>query len=87
MLLDDVMSELDADRRELLAHLLCTTGQSVLTSTALDHLLGVCNGEAAVVEVANGTLAAKRGGPSAASPRSAPTLAPASLREQQAGRA
>ena len=87
MLLDDVMSELDADRRELLAHLLCTTGQSVLTSTAPDHLLGICNGEAAAVEVANGTLAAKRGGPSAASPRSAPTLAPASLREQQAGRA
>jgi len=87
MLLDDVMSELDANRRELLAQLLCTAGQSVLTSTEPDYLPGVRDGDAAVLEVAEGTLVSKRGGPSAASPRSAPTPAPASLREQQAGRA
>ena len=33
MLLDDVMSELDADRRELLAELLRSGGQALVTAT------------------------------------------------------
>ena len=33
MLLDDVMSELDAERRELLAELLRAGGQAVVTAT------------------------------------------------------
>ena len=39
MLLDDVMSELDRDRREALVELLRTGGgQSVITSTDLEHV-------------------------------------------------
>lgn len=38
MLLDDVMSELDADRRELLAELLREGGQGVVTATELEHV-------------------------------------------------
>jgi len=38
MLLDDVMSELDADRRELLASELANGGQSVIASTDLAHV-------------------------------------------------
>ncbi|HEY8303679.1 MAG TPA: DNA replication and repair protein RecF [Solirubrobacteraceae bacterium] len=41
MLLDDVMSELDATRRELLAHELSGSGQSVLATTDLSHVPGV----------------------------------------------
>ncbi len=40
MLLDDVMSELDADRRELLAQELSTGGQSVIATTDLAHVPG-----------------------------------------------
>ncbi|HEY2537236.1 MAG TPA: DNA replication and repair protein RecF [Solirubrobacteraceae bacterium] len=40
MLLDDVMSELDADRRELLARELSTGGQSVIATTDLAHVPG-----------------------------------------------
>jgi DNA replication and repair protein RecF len=46
MLLDDVMSELDAARRELLAGLLRTGGQAVVTATELSHVPG--DGYAAV---------------------------------------
>jgi DNA replication and repair protein RecF len=38
MLLDDVMSELDSDRRELLAGELCSGGQSVIATTDLAHV-------------------------------------------------
>ena len=38
MLLDDVMSELDAERRELLADLLRSGGQAVVTATEADHV-------------------------------------------------
>ena len=38
MLLDDVMSELDAERRELLAKLLRAGGQAVITTTEPDHV-------------------------------------------------
>jgi len=40
MLLDDVMSELDADRRELLARELSSGGQSVIATTDLAHVPG-----------------------------------------------
>jgi DNA replication and repair protein RecF len=40
MLLDDVMSELDADRRELLARELSAAGQSVIATTDLGHVPG-----------------------------------------------
>jgi DNA replication and repair protein RecF len=38
MLLDDVMSELDGQRRELLVHELSTSGQSVVATTDLAHV-------------------------------------------------
>ncbi len=40
MLLDDVMSELDAERRERLVAGLAGTGQSVISTTDLDHVPG-----------------------------------------------
>jgi DNA replication and repair protein RecF len=40
MLLDDVMSELDAQRRELLSHELSSGGQSVIATTDLSHVPG-----------------------------------------------
>jgi DNA replication and repair protein RecF len=40
MLLDDVMSELDATRRELLSKELCSGGQSVVATTDLAHVPG-----------------------------------------------
>ena len=40
MLLDDVMSELDAERRELLVAELRTGGQSVIATTDLAHVPG-----------------------------------------------
>ncbi len=49
MLLDDVMSELDADRRELLARELSTGGQSVIATTDLAHVPGA--GEATVTRL------------------------------------
>jgi DNA replication and repair protein RecF len=40
MLLDDVMSELDAERRELLATELRADGQSLIATTELGHVPG-----------------------------------------------
>jgi DNA replication and repair protein RecF len=40
MLLDDVMSELDGDRRELLARELSASGQSIIATTDLSHVPG-----------------------------------------------
>jgi DNA replication and repair protein RecF len=45
MLLDDVMSELDVERRELLAGLLRSGGQAVVTATEPEHVPGVEEGE------------------------------------------
>jgi DNA replication and repair protein RecF len=50
MLLDDVMSELDGSRRELLAAELSSGGQSVIATTDLSHVPGA--GEAAVTRIA-----------------------------------
>ncbi len=44
LLLDDVMSELDAQRRELLAHELSEGGQSVIATTDLAHVPGASSG-------------------------------------------
>jgi DNA replication and repair protein RecF len=56
MLLDDVMSELDAERRELLAGELSRGGQSVIATTDLAHVPG--GGEAHVtrLRVSTGTI-------------------------------
>jgi DNA replication and repair protein RecF len=54
MLLDDVMSELDPDRRAMLADLLRDGGQSVITTTDLGHVPGA--------EAANVTRLAVAGG-------------------------
>jgi DNA replication and repair protein RecF len=56
MLLDDVMSELDAARRELLAELLTDGGQAVLTATEPDQVPATAVVEAAVVRVEDGTV-------------------------------
>jgi DNA replication and repair protein RecF len=45
MLLDDVMSELDAERRELLADLLRSGGQAIVTATEAEHVPNVAEGE------------------------------------------
>ena len=49
MLLDDVMSELDGERRELLARELAQGGQSVVATTDLGHVPGA--GEASVARL------------------------------------
>jgi DNA replication and repair protein RecF len=58
MLLDDVMSELDFDRRELLADLLRSGGQAVITTTEPEHVPGAGLTGAGLVRVENGALAA-----------------------------
>jgi DNA replication and repair protein RecF len=55
MLLDDVMSELDHERRELLAELLRSGGQAIVTATEADHVPGVDQDE--LIRVAAGALA------------------------------
>jgi DNA replication and repair protein RecF len=57
MLLDDVMSELDAERRELLAALLRTDGQAVITATEPEHVPGTALAGGGLVRVENGTIA------------------------------
>jgi DNA replication and repair protein RecF len=54
MLLDDVMSELDSERRELLAGLLRAGGQAVVTATEVDHVPGAAGGE--LIEVSGGRV-------------------------------
>jgi DNA replication and repair protein RecF len=56
MLLDDVMSELDSDRRELLARLLVGAGQSVVTTTDLSHVPGAMGPGVSRVAVSSGTV-------------------------------
>jgi len=53
MLLDDVMSELDAERRDLLAGLLASGGQAVVTATEPEHVPGPPPGR---VEVTDGQV-------------------------------
>jgi DNA replication and repair protein RecF len=56
MILDDVMSELDPDRRGLLASLLRETGQSVITTTDLAHVPGAAGTGVARLAVARGAV-------------------------------
>lgn len=57
MLLDDVMSELDRDRREALVELLRTTpGQSVITTTDREHVPGALDEDVARIVVRDGEL-------------------------------
>src|SRR4051812_24210554 len=55
MLLDDVMSELDATRRERLAELLRERGQSLVTTTDTEHVPGAGDADVAVTRVLDGT--------------------------------
>jgi DNA replication and repair protein RecF len=57
MLLDDVMSELDRDRRSaLVERLRASGGQAVISTTDLDHVPGGRDADIARVVVAGGTL-------------------------------
>ncbi|MBW3652499.1 MAG: DNA replication and repair protein RecF [Actinobacteria bacterium] len=56
MLLDDVMSELDPDRRAMLADLLGGTGQSVITTTDLAHVPGAEGASVTRLAVAAGAI-------------------------------
>jgi DNA replication and repair protein RecF len=56
MLLDDVMSELDPDRRGMLADLLRGGGQSVITTTDLAHVPGADAAGVTRLAVAGGAV-------------------------------
>jgi DNA replication and repair protein RecF len=56
MLLDDVMSELDADRRTRLVELLKAGGQSVVTTTDTAHVPGADEAGVVRLAVANGAV-------------------------------
>ncbi len=56
MLLDDVMSELDADRRELLAQELSSGGQSVIATTDLGHVPGAAGASVTRLRVSPGAV-------------------------------
>jgi DNA replication and repair protein RecF len=57
MLLDDVMSELDATRRERLVELLRDRGQSLVTTTDVEHVPGAGSADdVAVASVLDGTV-------------------------------
>jgi DNA replication and repair protein RecF len=57
MLLDDVMSELDATRRERLADLVRSGGQALITATDADHVPGTGSPDVTVTSVLGGALA------------------------------
>ncbi len=54
MLLDDVMSELDPARRDLLARYVRSGGQALVTTTDLGHVPGSDDSDVAVIEVDDG---------------------------------
>ncbi len=56
MLLDDVMSELDLTRRELLSHELCSGGQSVVATTDLAHVPGSTDNAVARLAISPGVI-------------------------------
>jgi DNA replication and repair protein RecF len=56
MLLDDVMSELDAERRELLAGELSSSGQSVIATTDLAHVPGAADARVTRLRVCPGAI-------------------------------
>jgi DNA replication and repair protein RecF len=56
MLLDDVMSELDGERRELLARELSTDGQSVIATTDLAHVPGAADAAVTRLRISPGAI-------------------------------
>jgi DNA replication and repair protein RecF len=58
MLLDDVMSELDGERRELLAGLLRSGGQAVVTTTEPEHVPGSALSGGGLIRVKDGAVSA-----------------------------
>jgi DNA replication and repair protein RecF len=56
MLLDDVMSELDAERRELLARELASGGQSVIATTDLAHVPGASDVAVTRLRISSGAI-------------------------------
>jgi DNA replication and repair protein RecF len=76
MLLDDVMSELDAERRELLARELCDDGQSVIATTDLAHVPGAAGTDVARLRVSPGAVL-QEASPGAPARRQLRVLAPA----------
>jgi DNA replication and repair protein RecF len=56
MLLDDVMSELDSERRELLARELCSAGQSVIATTDLAHVPGATDASVTRLRISPGAI-------------------------------
>jgi DNA replication and repair protein RecF len=56
LLLDDVMSELDHQRRELLSNELADGGQSVIATTDLAHVPGACDPRSARLRVHAGAI-------------------------------
>ena len=56
MLLDDVMSELDADRRDLLAQELRAGGQSVIATTDLAHVPGAMDASVTRLRISPGAI-------------------------------
>jgi DNA replication and repair protein RecF len=56
MLLDDVMSELDVTRRELLSHELRSGGQSVVATTDLAHVPGSGDGAVTRLRISPGAI-------------------------------
>ena len=56
LLLDDVMSELDAERRGLLVDLIARAGQALVTTTDLAHVPGAEGSDVARVAVADGAV-------------------------------
>ena len=62
MLLDDVMSELDASRRELLVRELSDAGQSVIAATELAHVPGAGDASVSRLAVTPGTVVQEAAG-------------------------
>jgi DNA replication and repair protein RecF len=60
MLLDDVMSELDRDRRSRLVELIRSGGQTVITATDPEHVPGARDPDVLLVEVEEGQLESSR---------------------------
>jgi DNA replication and repair protein RecF len=58
MLLDDVMSELDADRRGRLVQRLDDGGQALITTTELAHVPGADRPNVVQLAVADGAVTA-----------------------------
>jgi DNA replication and repair protein RecF len=56
MLLDDVMSELDSERRELLATELRSGGQSIIATTDLGHIPSATDASVARLRISPGTI-------------------------------